>query len=130
MSPALFWLTAASLAAAGWRFYGWPGVALVASVTVFALLLQLTRALRVMRVAADRPLGRVASAVMFQAGLRARMTMLQVVARTGTLGRSTGNGDGTDDWIWCDDGGSCVELHFEHGRLVRWRLQRPDASAP
>ena len=130
MSPALFWTAAALLSAAAWHFYRWPGVAVVVSATVFALLLQLTRALRVMRVAADRPLGHVSSAVMFQAALRHRMTMLQVVGKTGTLGRAAGDGEPVDEWVWCDDGGTCVELHFEHGRLVRWTLTRPETLPP
>ena len=56
-----------------------------------------------MRVAADMPLGHVPSAVMFQATLRAGMTMLQVVGKTKTLGRKAD--DGEDDWLWRDDGG-------------------------
>ena len=121
---ALFWLLAASLAFFAWRFYGWAGLALALSITVFLLLLQLTRALRVMRVAADMPLGHVPSAVMFQATLRPGLTMLQVVGTTKTLGCKVDAFE--DDWLWSDDGGSSVRLHFERGRLARWQLQRPE----
>lgn len=126
LRPALFWIVAALLAAASWRFFGWPGLALAVSVTVFVLLLQVTRALRVMRVAADMPMACVASAVMFQSRLRHGLTMLQVVAATKSLGREVEGG--ADDWEWCDDGGDCVRLCFEHGRLVRWKLVRPAAT--
>ena len=56
--------------AAGWFSYGWPGVALAATVVVFWLLLQFSRAMRVMRNAAERPVGHVDDAVTFNARLR------------------------------------------------------------
>ena len=84
-----------------------------------------------MKNAGASPVGRVPSAVMFNAALRNGMTMLQVVSTTKSLGRKLGDGDGDgdDDWTWGDDGGNVVALHFECGRLARWQLRRPDEAA-
>jgi hypothetical protein len=56
--------------------------------------------------------------------LRRGLTMLQIVSRTKSLGRKVEGSD--DDWVWTDAGGSSVSLHFERGRLVYWRLDRPE----
>jgi len=130
VNPLVGWLLAAILVGASWRAYGWPGVAMAAGVIVFWLLLQFNRALRVMKNAAAAPLGQVPSAVMFQAALRPRMTMLQIVTMTKSLGTKLDPG-GDDDWAWSDSGGSTVRLHFERGRLARWQLERaPEEPAP
>jgi hypothetical protein len=126
LSPLVGWLMAALLTFFAWRIYGLAGLALAASATVFWLLLQFGRAMRVMKNAAGRPVGHVASAVMFQARLRPGMTMLQVVAMTKSLGTKLGEGD--DDWAWADEGGNAVRLHFEKGRLRTWTLERPPAG--
>jgi hypothetical protein len=123
MSARLGWLLAAVFAFAAWRAYDWAGLAFAASAIVFWLLLTFNRAVRVMKNAAGSPVGSVESAVMFHAGLAHGMTMLQIVTKTRSLGRKI---DGTDDdWRWSDEGGSHVDLHFERGRLVRWRIERP-----
>ena len=127
MSPRLGWLLAAVFAFAAWRAYDLAGLAFAASAIVFWLLLQFNRTVRVMKNAADTPVGHVASAVMFHAGLAAGMTMLQVVTKTKSLGKKIAASD--DDWRWSDDGGTSVVLHFERGRLVRWTIERPDDTA-
>jgi len=43
------------------------------------------------------------------------------------MGRKVEGSDET--WVWTDAGGSDVRLHFEHGRLVRWQLERPGEDA-
>jgi hypothetical protein len=118
----LGWLLAALFTFAAWRAYDFAGLAFAASAIVFWLLLQFNRAVRVMKNAADSPVGRVPSAVMFHAGLARGMTMLQIVTTTKSLGRKVAGGD--DDWRWSDDGGASVVLHFERGRLVRWQIER------
>jgi len=123
----LGWLLAALFAFAAWRAYDLAGLAFAASAIVFWLLLQFNRAVRVMRNAAAAPVGHVASAVMFHAGLAAGMTMLQIVTTTKSLGRRVAGSE--DDWRWSDDGGTSVVLHFERGRLARWRIERPDEPA-
>ena len=127
MNPRLGWLLAAVFAFAAWRAYDLAGLAFAASAIVFWLLLQFNRAIRVMKNAGASPVGHVASAVMFHAGLAHGMTMLQVVTKTRSLGRKVPGSD--DDWRWSDDGGTAVVLHFERGRLARWRVERPDEPA-
>ena len=125
MKPLLGWALSAALLYVGWGLLGWHGVALAVSAIAFALMLQFNRAVRLMKNAADAPLGVVPNAVMFHAGLRAGLTMLQVVATTKTLGRKL-DAASDDDWAWSDDDGSTVRLHFERGRLLRWHLERPN----
>ncbi|MEO5843964.1 MAG: hypothetical protein ABIQ33_03915 [Caldimonas sp.] len=127
MNPRLGWLLAALFTFAAWRAYDLAGLAFAASAIVFWLLLQFNRAVRVMKNAAGLPVGHVANAVMFHAGLAAGMTMLQVVTKTKSLGRKVAGSD--DDWRWSDDGGTSVVLHFERARLARWRVERPDEPA-
>ena len=124
MNPLLGWALAAAFAYFSWHAYGGAGLALAASAIVFWLLLQFNRAVRVMKNAAGAPVGSIPSAVMFNAWLRRGLTMLQVVAKTRSLGRKVADTD--DDWVWSDEGGSSVHLHFERGRLVRWQLDRPE----
>ncbi|MCE9659955.1 MAG: hypothetical protein K8R60_15450 [Burkholderiales bacterium] len=124
MNPMLGWALAALLAVASFEAYGWPGLAMAASAIVFWLLLQFNRAVRVMKNAADSPLGEIESAVMFHAKLQTGLTMLQIVTRTKSLGRKVEGSD--DDWVWSDPGGSSVRLHFERGRLKRWQIERQE----
>ena len=49
------WALATLAVAVGWWQMGWMGVVLAITVTVFWLLLQFSRSLRVMRNAADAP---------------------------------------------------------------------------
>ena len=123
MNPYVGWALAAVFAFASWQGYGWRGLAFAVTAIAFWLLLQFNRVVRAMKNAAEAPLGSVPSAVMFQAGLRRGMTMLQVVSKTKSLGRKLGAGD--DDWAWADDGGRTVSLHFEGGRLLRWAIDSP-----
>ena len=122
MNARLGWLLAAAFAFAAWRAYDLAGLAFAASAIVFWLLLQFNRAVRVMKNAANSPVGHVARAVMFHACLRRGMTMLKIVTKTRSLGLKIEGSD--DDWRWSDDSGASVVLHFEHGRLVRWQIER------
>ncbi len=123
MNPWLGWALAAVFSFLAWQQYGARGLAFAVSVIVFWLLLTFNRVVRAMKRAADQPVGHVESAVMFHAGLETGMTMLQIVTKTRSLGRKVEGTD--DDWRWSDEGGSDVVLHFEQGRLVRWRIDRP-----
>jgi hypothetical protein len=127
VDPRIGWLLAAVFTLAVWRAYGLHGLAFAASVIVFWLLLTFNRTIRVMKNAAQVPLVHVASAVMFHAGLSRGMTMLQIVAKTKSVGSKVEDSD--DDWRWSDDGGASVFLHFERGRLVAWRIERPEEPA-
>jgi len=124
VNPILGWILAAVLAVASFEAYGWPGLAMAVSAIVFWLLLQFNRAVRVMKNAADSPLGEIESAVMFHAKLERGLTMLQVVTRTRSLGKKIEGSE--DDWAWPDPGGNRVSLHFERGKLRTWQLERPE----
>jgi hypothetical protein len=127
VNPQLGWLLAAVFTFASWHAYGMHGLAFAASAIVFWLLLTFTRAMRAMRNAAQSPVGRVENAVMFHAGLTPGMTMLEIVAKTRSLGRKVEGSK--DDWRWSDDAGASVVLHFERARLASWRLERPADAA-
>ncbi len=133
MNALLGWALAALALGLGWWRWGAPGLALAATLIVFWLLLQFTRSLRVMRTAARRPLGQVASAVMFAASLRPGLSLLALVQRTRSLGERVDQGEGgVERWRWRDAYGASVTLEFARGRLRCWTLQRADdqASAP
>jgi hypothetical protein len=123
MNPWLGWALAAVFTVIAWETYAFRVLAFAASVIVFWLLLTFNRVVRVMKRAAEQPVGHVDSAVMFHAGLAKGMTMLQVVTKTKTLGRKIEGSE--DDWRWSDEGGSHVDLHFEGARLARWKIERP-----
>jgi len=131
VDPRIGWVLAALFALLAWQAYGIHGLAFAASAIVFWLLLTFSRAMRLMRNAGQAPVGRVPNAVMFHAGLARGMTLVQVLAKTKSLGRKVEGSD--DDWRWSDDGGASAVLHFERGRLVRWQIERPpepEASPP
>ena len=123
MNAIVGWSLAALALAAGWQAWGWPGVALAVSVIVFWLLLQFSRSLRVMRMAAGSPVGRVGSAVMLHAGLVTGWPMLKLLTLTRSLGRRV---SATPEvWAWADEGGAQVEVTLVSGHIAGWVLTRP-----
>jgi len=116
-------LLAGGAVIAGWWAWGWQGLLLAASVIVFWLVMQFTRALRVLRHASQRPVGHVDSAVMLQSRLEHGMNMQELIALTGSLGTRLGE---LDDWQWSDPGGNTVVVHLRRGKVVRWSLARPE----
>lgn len=113
------------LAFAG-RQYGWPGIAAVAGGLVMWLLLHLTRLMTVMKRAADRPLGWVASAVMLNAKLRPGVNLVHVIALTRSLGeRLSAEGEQPERFRWTDNGGSAVTVTLQGGKVQAWELHRP-----
>lgn len=125
MNPWIGWMLAAAALAAGWFGYGARGVALAVSVIAFWLLLQFNRLLRVMRSAAESPLGHVDNAVMLHAKLQAGLPMAKVVALTKSLGRRAD--DTQEVYTWTDAGGASVHITFTNGRCASWVLARPAA---
>lgn len=125
MSARIGWLLAAAALVVGWFGYGWQGLVLGATVTVFMLLLQFSQALRVMRRAAQSPIGAVPSAVMLQAKLVRGMRLLDVVRMTGSIGSLVGTEGQSMRYRWHDNGGAAVQAVFDDGRLVDWTLERP-----
>ena len=123
MGAKLGWLLAAAALVVGWRAYGWPGVALAVSVIVFWLLLQFSRALRVMRQASRAPIGTVESAVMLHAKLSQGMRLMNVITLTRSLGRKLR--DEPETFAWLDASGAEVQVEFVSGRCHKWQLNRP-----
>jgi hypothetical protein len=127
VSTVVGWLLAVAAVAAGYVGWGWRGVALALTVIVFWLLLQFSRALRVMRNAAARPKGAVESAVMFNAKLQPGLRLAQIMALTGSFGDKAG--EAPETYRWRDAGGDEVLVELDAaGRLARWALKRADAA--
>lgn len=117
--------------ALAFRAYGWPGVALAGGGVVMWLLLHYSRAMGILGRAARNPLGSVGSTVMLHARLERGMPLLMVVARTQSLGQMVSpEGVQPEIFRWSDASQSSVSCEFEHGRLVRWQLHRPQAQIP
>ena len=115
-----------ALVAMAYNSFGWPGVALVAGGIVLWLLLHFTRLMTILKRAANRPIGHVASAVMLNAKLKPGVTLLHVVAMTRALGAQQSPPDTQPEvFRWSDPGGSHVDCEFLGGKLQRWTLVRP-----
>ncbi|SFU74767.1 hypothetical protein SAMN05216350_104333 [Polaromonas sp. YR568] len=113
-----------------YRFYGWAGVAAVASGLVMWMLLHFTRIMQVLKRAANRPIGYVDSAVMLNAKLKPGMTLLHVVAMTHSLGELKSPKDEQPEiFRWADAGESAVTCTFVGGKLAHHELFRPAPEA-
>lgn len=122
MNGVIAWGLAAAALGVGWWQYGWRGLVLALSVIAFWLLLQFSRTLRLLRTAAQSPVGHVASAVMLNARLNDKLRLADVIKLTGSLGRKLS--DKPETYAWRDAGGDEVEVEFANGRCVRWQLAR------
>ncbi|OJU90359.1 MAG: glycerate kinase [Burkholderiales bacterium 66-5] len=122
-------LALAALLVLCWLAWGWPGLLAGVGAALLWLLLHFTRLMQVMRRAADRPVGSVASAVMLNARLAPGVNLLHVVALTRSLGERLGaEGASTETYAWRDASDAQVRCEFEDGRLVRWQLLRQGAA--
>ncbi|WP_099794598.1 glycerate kinase [Variovorax sp. 54] len=113
-----------------WHQYGWGGVALAGGAIVMFLLMHFNRTMQVLKRAADRPMGTVASSVMLNAKLKPGVTLMHVIAMTRALGelRSPEN-EQPELYRWTDAGGSYVDTVFNGGKLQSWTLTRPETPA-
>ena len=127
MNPVIGWGLAFAALVAGWFSYGWPGLALAFTVIVFWLLIQFNRSVRVMRDAAEAPIGHVPSAVMLHAKLRVGLPMLQIVRLTKSLGKRLS--ESPEVWAWADASGADVRVVFDKGICTGWTLHRPPEEA-
>lgn len=109
----------------GWWAYGWQGLLFAISVVVFWMLVEFGRANRALQRAAQRPVGHLDSAVMFQARLNHGMTMQEVIALAGSLGRKVGE---RDEWEWADASGNEVVVTFRRGVVIRWAIARNEVA--
>ena len=109
-----------ALVAFAYQGYGWGGVAVAVGALVMWMLLHFTRMMAVMRRAAARPIGYVASAVMLNAKLKTGMTLLHVVAMTRAFGELLSEkGRQPEVFRWTDNGDSHVTCEFSGGRQTR-----------
>ena len=123
-------LGCAALLVVAHRASGWPAVAAVSGGLMMWLLLYFTRLMTVLKLAANRPIGHVDSAVMLNAKLKTGVTLMHVIAMTRALGeRLSAEGVEPEVYRWTDNGLSYVEAEFAGGKLVRWQLARPDPEA-
>jgi hypothetical protein len=133
MNATVGWALAAAAVVAGWWAYGWRGIVLALTLVVFWLLLQFSRALRAMRMAAGRPVGSVDNAVMLHARLRKGMRLVDIIKLTRSLGRALGDdtAPGRERYAWRDDAGDAVVVELTGGRCTGWQLERaaPDPAA-
>ena len=114
------------IVAAGWRAYGWGGVALASGGILMWVLLHFNRAMQVLKRAGDRPVGYVDSAVMLNARLRPNLTLLHVIGLARSLPEHLSPKDQQPEvFRWTDGSGSHVTCEFAGGRLASWVLERP-----
>ena len=116
-----------------YAYGGWPGVALVAGALIMWLLLHFNRMMQVLKRAANRPIGYVDSAVMLNAKLKPKATLMHVVAMTRSLGEQrSAQGVQPEVFRWTDSGGSWVDCTFAGGKLAGHALTRPadESAAP
>jgi hypothetical protein len=123
-------IAGAALIALAWRTWGWAGVALVVGGIVMWLLLHFTRMTQVLQCAAHRPIGYVGSAVMLNARLKPKLTLLHVIGLARALGEQLSPKDAQPEiYRWTDGSASHVTCEFVQGKLVKWTLERPSAEA-
>ena len=114
------------LSIGAWRQFGWAGLALAAGGLMMWLLLHFTRLMHILKKAAERPVGHVASAVMLNARLKRGMTLMHVIAMTKSLGELQTPKDAQPEiFCWTDSGASRVSCTFVGGKLQDWTLERP-----
>lgn len=121
-NPILGWALAALAVAIGYAQWGWQGVVLAVTMIVFWLLLQFSRALRVLRRAGAAPVGQVPNAVMLHAKLQRGQRLPQILAVTKSLGTKVS--DDPETFEWRDAGGDAVRIELRDGKVDRWTLLR------
>ncbi|MEK7346144.1 MAG: glycerate kinase [Pseudomonadota bacterium] len=110
-----------------WQAFQWAGIALAAGGVVMWILLHFTRMVTILKRATNRPIGYVASAVMFNAKLKKGATLMHVIAMTRSLGELLSEKDTQPEiFRWTDTGQSHVTCTFVGGKLTEWTLVRPE----
>jgi hypothetical protein len=133
-SALIGWGLGVAAVAIGYTLYGWAGVFLAFTMIVFWLLLQFSRALRVMRAAATNPVASVDSALMAHTRIERGMKMLAVLRQTKSLGQRLPHPSpgAQESWEWRDRGGDALVVDFARGRCVGVSLVRaptPEAQS-
>ncbi|WP_422018544.1 hypothetical protein [Roseateles sp.] len=105
---------------AGGALLGWQGAIFATTGIIFWLLLQISRLMRVMKMAGAAPMGSVANAVMLSAKLHAGMKLVDLITLTGSLGVK----QAPETFVWRDAAGDAVQVKLVKGKLVEWQLMR------
>jgi hypothetical protein len=114
-----------------WQAFQWAGIALAVGGVVMWVLLHFTRMVTILKKAADRPIGHVASAVMLNAKLKKGLSLMHVIAMTRSLGLLQTEKDTQPEiFTWTDTGQSVVTCTFVGGQLSEWTLERPEQVSP
>ena len=109
---------------------GGAGVAVVVSVLVMWMLLHFTRMMQVLKRATGRPVGYVDSAVMLNAKLKPKHSLMHVLAMTRALGELRSPKDVQPEiFRWTDGSDSYVDCTFVNGKLASHSLTRPTQNA-
>jgi hypothetical protein len=115
---------------AAWQSMGWPGVAAAVGAIVMWMLLHFTRMMKVLQRASSRPVGYCDSAVMLNAKLRPGLNLMHVIGMTRALGEQLSPKEQQPEiYRWADGTDSHVTCEFLRGKLVKWELFRPQATA-
>ena len=122
MEARVGWALAVAGVAMGYAVWGWQGVVLALSVIAFWMLLLFSRAMRVMRIASQAPVGTVPNAVMLHARLQAGMPLMKILILTRSLGQKLS--DTPETWRWQDGAGDSVRVVMQQGRCTEWTLER------
>ena len=113
-----------------WQAFQWAGIALALGGVVMWVLLHFTRMVTILKKAADRPIGHVASAVMLNAKLKKGVNLMHVIAMTRSLGQLVTDKDAQPEiYTWTDSSDSVVTCTFVGGKLTEWALVRPEVGA-
>ncbi len=131
MNRWIVWTVAVVAIALAYARFGWQGAVAAVTLSVFWLLLQFSRVMRVLRQAGHAPMGYVESAVMLQSKLRRGLKLIDVLQLTRSLGERLDGADepGVERWRWADSGGAEVVLTLRGGKLADWQLVRTEAPA-
>jgi hypothetical protein len=114
-----------------WQAFQWAGIALAVGGVVMWVLLHFTRMVTILKKAADRPIGHVASAVMLNAKLKKGVNLMHVIAMTRSLGKLLTEKDTQPEiYSWTDASESVVTCTFVGGKLTEWALVRPEPDSP
>ena len=129
LKPVLVALGLVVVAGAAWKSYGLQGLLFALGAVVMWVMINVNRTMSIMRKAANRPIGYVSSAVMLNARLKPRATLLHVVAMTQSMGQlMSQQGEQPEVYRWTDGSDSSVTATFVGGKLQSWELQRPAAA--
>ena len=130
LKPVLVALGLVVVVGAAWKSYGLQGVLFAGGAVMMWVMINVNRTMGVMRRAANRPVGYVSSAVMLNARIKPKATLMHVTAMTGSLGELTSpKGVQPEIYRWTDASDSSVVGVFLNGKLQSWELIRPAVEA-